>query len=96
MAKWIGIISHAVLGFLFPYVFVGGIILVYGFMSPPTPDQRVWGITISALYLLAFIAANLLTLRRLPPKSFWARLLLHAAIWFISCTISFAAIRFLQ
>jgi len=96
MAKWIGIIAHVLLGFLFPYVFVGSVILVYGFMSTPAPSQRAWGIAISAVYLLAFIAANLFTLRGLAPRSFWARLLLHAAIWFISCTISFAAIRFIQ
>ncbi|WP_042161804.1 hypothetical protein [Paenibacillus gorillae] len=86
--SWLGIILNVLLGLMFPYVLVGGIVLIYGFMSPPTGIQRIEGIAILLVFLLSLIVVNVTVLRKLPTaKERWYRLLIHA-MWFIAALIA--------
>ncbi|MFF2089685.1 hypothetical protein [Paenibacillus sp. NPDC058174] len=86
--SWLGIILNVLLGLIFPFVLVGGIVLIYGFMSPPTGVQRIEGVAILLVYLSSLIAINVTVLRKLSTaKERWYRLLIHA-MWFIAALIA--------
>ncbi|MCM3629938.1 hypothetical protein M3194_21625 [Paenibacillus glycanilyticus] len=92
--KWVGVIVHLLLGFLFPYVLVGGIVLVYGFMAPSTGSQKAYGTVIILVYALLVIGTNLWTLRRLDFRSKWRWLVIHTICWAAAAIGSFAMLRF--
>lgn len=91
---WIGMAGSFVLGLLFPYVLVGGIILLYGFMGPPTMQQRVYGLVIVCVYLLLVGALNYFSTRTFPErKERYLRLFAHLLAWVLGAAISFVWIR---
>ncbi|WP_336786503.1 hypothetical protein [Paenibacillus sp. MMO-177] len=92
--KWFGAIAHLLLGFLFPYVLIGGIVLVYGFMAPSTGSQKAYGIAIVLVYALIILGVNLWTMRRMDFRSKWRRLVIHALCWAAAAIVSFAMLRF--
>lgn len=92
--KWFGLASHLLLGFLFPYVLIGGIVLLYGFMAPSTGSQKAYGTVIILVYALLIIGTNLWTLRRLDFRAKWRWLVIHTALWAAAAIASFAMLRF--
>lgn len=93
--KWIGLTVHLLLGALFPYVFVGCVILIYGFMSPPTSSQKLWGIVIALAYVAILFMVNFIALRSLgTKKDKWYRLALHGIVFVLACAVSFMVLRF--
>ncbi|MFX3635198.1 MAG: hypothetical protein ACE3L7_10765 [Candidatus Pristimantibacillus sp.] len=92
--KWFGLAVHLLLGALFPFILVGGIILIYGFMTPPTLTQRLTGIAIAVVYGAVIIGANIMTLRRLPEsRNRWYWLLMHVIVWVVACILIFIMLR---
>lgn len=92
--KWLGIIAHLVLGALFPFVLIGGIVLIYGFMAPSTGAQKAYGLVIVSVYTLLLIGINVWTLRRLDFQGRWRWLLIHVFTWAAAVITSFAMLRF--
>ncbi|GLX68086.1 hypothetical protein [Paenibacillus glycanilyticus] len=92
--KWFGVLAHLVLGWLFPYVLVGGIVLVYGFMAPSTGAQKAYGLVILLVYALLIMGTNLWTLRSLDFRSKWRWGMIHTFIWAGAVLLSFAMLRF--
>jgi hypothetical protein len=92
--KWLGLIAHLVLGALFPYVLIGGIVLLYGFMAPSTGSQKAYGLVIVSVYTLLLIGVNVWTLRRLDFQARWRWLIIHVLAWAAAVITSFAMLRF--
>lgn len=92
--KWFGLAVHVLLGALFPFILVGGIIQIYGFMAPPTLAQRLTGIAIIIVYGAVIIGANIMILRRITDTmSKWYWLLMHSIAWLIACILIFIMLR---
>ncbi|MFF2479501.1 hypothetical protein [Paenibacillus sp. NPDC058071] len=94
--KWLSIIAHLLLGAVFPYVLVGSILLLFGFMSPPTITERLTGAAIAGVYLLILIAVNVGVQHRLPSgkdRGLW--LLINAVALIVAAIFSFSMIRVL-
>ncbi|UVI27642.1 hypothetical protein [Paenibacillus spongiae] len=79
--QWIGAVAHLLLGFLFPYVFIGSIVLINGFMSPSTPKQKLMGTVIAVVYTILLIAVNWLTLKGLPRRVRLTSILVHIVLF---------------
>ncbi|NIK67994.1 hypothetical protein [Paenibacillus sp. BK720] len=92
--KWLGTIAHLLLGILFPYVLIGGIVLVYGFMAPSTASQKAYGAAIILVYALLILGVNLWTLRRMDFRSKWRWIVIHTLCWAAAAIASFAMLRF--
>lgn len=91
--NWTFAVLNLLLGFLFPYALVGGIVLIYGFMTPPTPKQQWYGIALAIGYLLIALAINLLAVRKIKDgKSRWQTAAFHALAWLAGAAVSFALI----
>ena len=61
--RWIGAIAHLLLGLAFPYVLIGTVILLSGFMAPSTAKQKLAGAVIAIAYLGLIAAVNYLALK---------------------------------
>ncbi|MCK9862491.1 hypothetical protein [Paenibacillus sp. ATY16] len=94
--KWLGAIAHLLLGIVFPYVLIGGIVLVYGFMAPSTGSQKAYGTAIVLIYALLILGVNLWSLRRLDYRSKWRWLVIHTLCWATGAIASFAMLRFTE
>ncbi|AJY77039.1 hypothetical protein [Paenibacillus beijingensis] len=90
----IGIVFHLILGLLFPYILVGSILLLYGFMTPPTVKEQWTGTLIAFIYAAVLIVLNVWLLRRLHIRERMKRLLLHAAVWAASAAAMLLWLRF--
>ncbi|MFD1954734.1 hypothetical protein ACFSL6_11320 [Paenibacillus thailandensis] len=87
---WVSFACSFGLGCLFPYALAGVVVLGYGFMSPPTPQQRWLAVVLGALYVLALGAVVWLGLRNGGKgKTRLYRLLLLLLAWLAAAALSF-------
>ncbi|MFB9330412.1 hypothetical protein ACFFSY_31105 [Paenibacillus aurantiacus] len=90
---WIGAIAHFILGLLFPYVAVGATMLIYGFMTPSTDAEKLRGIVIALVYVLAVVIVNIYALWRQPARSKWKRFAMHVLVFSFAAGTMFALLR---
>lgn len=91
--QWIGAVAHVLLGFLFPYVVIGSIILINGFMAPSTPQQKVTGTIIALVYTILLVAVNWLTLKGLKKRARTTAILVHIASFAGAALLMFMSLR---
>ncbi|MBB3110319.1 hypothetical protein FHS18_002386 [Paenibacillus phyllosphaerae] len=89
----LGIVAHFILGLMLPYVVVGSVVLLYGFMAPPTDAERTKGLIIGIIYLAFFIGVNFLTLRGLPGRQRLQLFLVQFAVFMVAAVSMFASLR---
>ncbi|MCF2942717.1 hypothetical protein [Paenibacillus tarimensis] len=88
MSKWAGIAANAALGFIFPYVLAGVVVLVYGFMQPSERIDQIFGILIAAGYAGLVAAVNWITLRGNSAPAVAQGLILNVLSWTVACALT--------
>jgi hypothetical protein len=91
--KWIGYVTHAMLGLLAPYVLGGCIMLIYGLMTPSTGLDKLLGISIAVVYAAILAGVNWVVLRGESGKAIGIGLLVNVLIWAASSALMFYLFR---
>jgi hypothetical protein len=68
--------------------------LIYGFMVPSTPKEKLMGTAIAVLFLAILITVNILTLKGLPRRTKAIGVLIHLFAFAISALLMFIWLRF--